>query len=471
LENGEEELLGLPVIDALLYWDVRAVELVSPPLPAPPSYSSDGTRLDSTSLLLQECLQHLSPKITATSRKFVLQDPARNRMDEASFITLTNDQCGFHVHVGVDPMHDKTGDLDCSIPLPVLQQFAMLQLRFEPIFAQLHSPNRRGSKYCLSNTIAFLTDDHVCKKQRLKSGEDIRAFVFDPNLTAQELAWRMGSEDPIPCTRAKAQVSDLSERLTVDQVDGPNGRDSCESQIKQTLRSDTNDDQDSGCDVSRIFDSDGGDRYRIVNWSNLCRSKSEGPQTLEFRQADGTLDLRDVVHWVHLITATIRTCECLSYSPDPQSIWSNWEVTAPTLTELLNLLGVRDVTIRTYWEKRVQKHADRIDEFVPELKDWDVCSVCALQRDGRLLNRKKRAELTRGYRHVGHLKRKQKSTAKQRQRDRSRRAEERRNSAGTGPEEADGAWSDQPVAAGTGSESEDIWNAGDEASKPPDCEW
>jgi Putative amidoligase enzyme len=232
----------------------------------------------------------------------------------------------------------------------------------------------------------------------------------------------MGSEEPIHDMGAEGELRDWVERSegrahTVDHFDNIVDIGNGEMQIGKALYSDTNDEHDSSDDMSRLFDSDGGDRYRIVNWSNLCRSKSEGPQTLEFRQADGTLDEQDVIHWVHLISTVIRTCEHLANSADPQSIWlnSNRKDVVPSLTELLDLLDIHDIAIRWYWEQRVKKYTGRIDEFTPELKDWEVCGLCALHHDGRLRGRRRRAAFTRGYRHLGHMKRKDKSSAKRRQ--------------------------------------------------------
>jgi hypothetical protein len=297
LAKGEEGLLGLSAIEDLHYWDVRAVELISPPLPAPPSYASDS--VDSTTVLLRKYVAGLRLERFRDSRsRLTISNGANN----APFKTLTDEQCGFHVHVGVDPSLDNTSEFECSIPLRVLQQFAMLQLRFEPVFSSLHPSSRReDAKYCLSNSIPFRKDDHSCKRVRLLPVGDILAFVFHPDMTAKELAWRMGSEVSIHDIGAVTEASCCGERMdertfTVNQISRLDGRDSCERHRERTICCDTDDEHDPGCEMSRFFDSDGGDRYRIVNWSNLCRSKSEGPQTLEFRQADGTLDEMDIVH-------------------------------------------------------------------------------------------------------------------------------------------------------------------------------
>jgi hypothetical protein len=151
LGKGEEGLLGLSAIDESHYWDVRAVELISPPLSAPQSYNL--VSIDPTTALLREWLAALRIKrSTDSGSRRAVSDDAKNE----PLTTLTNQQCGFHVHVGVDPSFDKTSELECSIPLPVLQQFAMLQLRFELVFSQLHSLSRReDAKYCLRNSISF----------------------------------------------------------------------------------------------------------------------------------------------------------------------------------------------------------------------------------------------------------------------------------------------------------------------------
>jgi hypothetical protein len=475
--KGEEGLLSLSAVNDLHYWDVRAVELVSPPLPAPPSYNPDS--VDSATVSLRKYVAGLRFERYKDSRsRHTISEDAKN----TPFTTLTDAQCGFHVHVGVDPSFDKTSEFVCSIPLPVLQQFAMLQLRFEPAFSSMHSSSRRGdAKYCPSNSIPFRKDDHCCKRVGLLPVDDILAFVFHPDMTAKELAWRMGSEEPIRDIGTATGTGSRDERMerpmvVVDETTRLDGRDSYERHRERTLSSDSDDDHDSGCDMSRFFDSDGGDRYRIVNWSNLCRSKSEGPQTLEFRQADGTLDEEDVIHWVHLITAVICACERLANSPDQQSVWSNsnWEVIAPSVVELLELLEIGDPGIHHYWEQRIKRYEGPPDEFIPVLKDWEVCSVCALRHHGRLQSRKKRAELTRGYRHFGHMKRKDKSSAKQRQRDKNRWFETRRMWAevnGTG--EAATVWGDLTMVAVSGVEpsSVDVWCADNEVCEPPECGW
>ena len=62
LERGEEDLLGLSTIDELHYWDVRAAELVSPPISAPRSYSSSSILTDPTSVLISKYLRRLRRK-------------------------------------------------------------------------------------------------------------------------------------------------------------------------------------------------------------------------------------------------------------------------------------------------------------------------------------------------------------------------------------------------------------------------
>jgi|SRR2546423_15073298 len=91
---------------------------------------------------------------------------------------------------------------------------------------------------------------------------------------------------------------------------------------RSTPHSCTSSDHDSAYGMLSIFDL--GANIDIISSISpiLCRGKYEGHPTLEFWQADITLDLRDVVHGFRLIATAIRTCERLSFtSPDPQCSW------------------------------------------------------------------------------------------------------------------------------------------------------
>ena len=63
-------------------------------------------------------------------------------------------------------------------------------------------------------------------------------------------------------------------------------------------------------------------------------------------------------------------CERLSASSDPWGCWMGSEAAAeppspPTLSELFSLLQIDGVAVRRYWEQRVERYAEGMDEYTP----------------------------------------------------------------------------------------------------------
>ena len=153
-----------------------------------------------------------------------------------------------------------------------------------------------------------------------------------------------------------------------------------------------------------------------------------GRQTLEFRQADGTLNAEEVVHWVSFCVQVVRTCErMVATEGDQLAVWREKEFREASLDEMLDLLGIEDPLLRKYWSDRARRWPAPAlveDEFAEPVERGKQCGECERVRRHRALVRRQNTVFQKGWRGNGNkgkkLTKAEKKALKQRQRNKSR---------------------------------------------------
>ncbi|RMZ78029.1 hypothetical protein DV737_g4105, partial [Chaetothyriales sp. CBS 132003] len=306
-------------------FEVRGIELVSRPMPVP---SVAPGIIPAKQPQMQEIGNYL--KILSG-----MQEP---RPSHAAF---ADDTCGLHIHLG-----RPGGEL---LPLDVLRHLAYLTFLYEPMISTLHPYYRRpypslpGRSYCDSNLTAFQTDYHTCHRFRncLIPFDQVRRRIFDPAQGLDSLAWLMGA--PVPL--------DDKGHETMDEAEG----DPCHHTGLCV-----NDRQDYSYSIPY--------KLKIVNWQ--CLTRPDRPNTLEFRQAAGTVDPDEIAWTVQLYTALVREAE--RRATDRLGEFSFYEEVFPTdLAMFLTILHLPAEAI-TYWTRRQVRLQDeavmlgwREDSLVP----------------------------------------------------------------------------------------------------------
>jgi len=193
-------------------------------------------------------------------------DGVKGAADERYDAFITN-QCGLHVHV------------EAPKDFRVLKELAVLTLVYEEQISTLHPPCR-GYDYeatlgtLCSNRLAFIFRENEPEKRHKLREADCSTIQLGEEYTFQAL---------------RARIDECS---TVEEL----------SQLMCWPKSHT------PLTVN-------GDRNRIINWTYLCRG-DEYPQTIEFRQARGTLKPGEVHNWVDFCVGLVRLAEFYAYNPD-----------------------------------------------------------------------------------------------------------------------------------------------------------
>ena len=299
-------------------WQTCGLELVSRVFPAP--VSRDHMRQHAS---FAEIERYISPLVSRP------QDPW--------IINAHPEDCGFHVHVGIQS--DVQG-YD-TIPLEVLQHLAFILTRYEGIISMLHDPSRLGyldsstQDMVSSNLMGLKGTGHICDKYSMPKLQKIQDEIFDREMTISELA--------------------------------------------------------------NLMDSNGGreaNRFKFVSFHYTSGSAPAGrPKTIEFRQHAGTLDAKDITHWVCFIISLMRTAEERARLKTPPQSPTRPAIPRKHLTypmrqgrkykfrctgqrdkleELFELLEL-DRIARNYW-------LDRYEKYNPNAftdKPWtDKCAWC-----------------------------------------------------------------------------------------------
>ncbi|KAL2070434.1 hypothetical protein VTL71DRAFT_13460 [Oculimacula yallundae] len=337
-QNLQKWLLGKEIqVDK---WDSLGVELISPVLDS--NTPNDIDRIG---------------KIVDALRKSASKTGA--------FIT---NQCGLHVHVqGPDAsqfqreLHMSEDDAERH-KARVWAKFALLLLVYEDEIARLHPPCRRpghpNAEYQFqSNRLGFMKEDF--------------ANIFPNRLVGPEIPTSIQDCIRVDCsTRAisqKATIPDLrhglSEYLDADTVALMNW--------PKTARTGGTQKPYRGL----------GDKDRQVNMTYLMRTPNL-PQTIEFRQAKGSLNGQDISRWVEFCIGLVRLAHL--YAADPVRFRvRNWrDVRLPDGSFESNRVDVfdlmRDMNLSSeaiaYWEMKVATYRgyrnddehDRLDDEVPQ---------------------------------------------------------------------------------------------------------
>ena len=463
--------------------DFQGVELVSPPLPVPDVNDGEWAVHQKSLCDVKRYLDVLVNK-PSTVTDFAHRHGA-----------FASSACGLHVHIGLPDSR--------PIPLPILQQLAFLLLKYEDVLSSLHHysrtpyPGMQASQYAMSNRLAFCVDGHTAGCVKSLGAFDLekaRTTIFAEGMTTRQLAWMMGADVPLgpdgreivpgsekkveeKKTKRKSGSAKKSEGATNQEQDGeqqvyvavtagssnqstpaPSNVSSpssvCETPSPHQLPIDSQGWGDPAQPTAAILkrvaalsDSyhDGlmfsaGNKYRITRWELLSRHWSEGPQTIEFRQADGSVDPIEIGENIRLYTALMRCAERAandaSEGPDRSPSWQIDEA-EPTLQGLFDLLQL-PANIVDYWTDRAQRlhevsfYALREPE---KLSCWQKCQSCSAARERRTAAHVKRGEYIKGWQAFLPAKtkgkkstftRKQKAAAKTRAKVKARKAERKR---------------------------------------------
>ena len=145
-----------------------------------------------------------------------------------------------------------------------------------------------------------------------------------------------------------------------------------------------------------------GNKFKLTRWNLLARHPCQGPRTIEFRQAAGSVDPHEIGETVRLFVALLRcaeraadaTSEDADCCVDPKL--DDAEVTLDGLLDLLRL----PQPVRDYWTYRAERLAEEGFFALRDpssLKHWQKCTACAASHDCRRLARLRQGEQTRGW--------------------------------------------------------------------------
>ncbi|KAL8849161.1 MAG: hypothetical protein Q9221_005838 [Calogaya cf. arnoldii] len=248
-----------------------------------------------------------------------------------------------------------------TFPLPLLQHLAYITITYEPILSLLHPPNRRpdhphAQTDLLGNREGFYAEpdysaidwDSVPEPDSGydsdESGEVTLKFPTDPRYRkdtcqssnpqstsekyshdGQKNHKRKGVDDndeTYATSTPQSESSDISSNEENDPNSNPNLRRRARTLIfpppahkshPMTLTK-----------LCHLMNSSESDRRRLISWIYLLRDPSppstlnntkydekgqpreKGPQTLEFRQHEATLDAREVEMWVRFCAELVR---------------------------------------------------------------------------------------------------------------------------------------------------------------------
>ncbi|TLD25985.1 putative amidoligase enzyme [Venturia nashicola] len=170
----------------------------------------------------------------------------------------TNETCGVHVHIGLP-----SGE---CLPIKVLQHLCKLLVIYEDEISRLHPLHRRGrSDEIESNKIRFAAE-----------GLDNEALDFVDRLVPDFDTGDMVMRKHESTYKAVHEI----HRLLFDEVD------------------------ESPDPIAQLQKLVGKARGMIVNFAYLNRTN--GPQTIEFRQHAGSIDPKEIGYWVNFCLGLVN---------------------------------------------------------------------------------------------------------------------------------------------------------------------
>jgi uncharacterized membrane protein YgcG len=237
--------------------------------------------------------------------------------------------------------------------IEVLQELAILLLIYEEEISRLHPPCRRPhDKKALrlagprgnvdSNRVFWLLDDE-------ETTPDIKSKRFhDMDRTLRALKSQYHTVDEL---RAWVRHKDTHETLA-KCMNYPPGKES----------------------------HDNGNRNRIVNFTTAARSNIF-PNTIEFRQARGSLCVEEIMHWVKFCVGLVRLAHFYHEHSEEFHVknWDNirqangnWERNKIDVFDLIGHMQLGEGEIK-YWEGQLAKYQagspgdadDRTDNELP----------------------------------------------------------------------------------------------------------
>ncbi|EHL00578.1 hypothetical protein M7I_3463 [Glarea lozoyensis 74030] len=225
----------------------------------------------------------------------------------SSFIT---NQCGFHVHV------------EAPQDLEVLKELAILVLLFEEKISRLHPPVRRpghasAAGQLESNRLYFLDVD-----------ED------NPNRVGGDFSTKALIAENGSVQRIRNRINIIAKKTSLSQ---------------------------KMCWPARIG-SPNGDRNRLVNFTYLVRGE-DFAETIEFRQARGTLDPDEISHWIDFCVGLVRLAEYYSKNPDAFPVKNFDDLHSGEGTpenpvgvfRLMKDMGLSQEAVR-FWDGKIKKY-------------------------------------------------------------------------------------------------------------------
>jgi hypothetical protein len=230
---------------------------------------------------------------------------------------LTNiTECALHVHVQAPER------------LEVLEEFAIILLIYEEEISRLHPP---------------------CRRPHNKKGHNGPRGHIDSN----RLFWIQSSSGldwPLPSSR-KFQEMDRT-------LAGLKAKYATVDELRTHLRHENNRDKlisRMNAPAGKVFHRF-GNRNRLVNFTTAASRGDEYPQTIEFRQARGSLDAEEIKHWVEFCIGLVKLATFYSESPDkfPVQSWPGLAGDRDRIDvfDLMKDMRLGDNEVE-YWERKI----------------------------------------------------------------------------------------------------------------------
>ena len=464
-------------------WDFHGVELVSPPMPVPDVNDGEWA-------VHQESLYDVKRYLD-----ILVNEPGTITDTAHRHAAFASSACGLHVHMGLPDSQP------IPLPILQQLAFLLLKYEDILSSLHHHSrtpyPDTQASQYAMSNRKAFCVDEHAAGCVKSLGAFDLgeaRTRVFSEEMTINKLAWMMGADgrlsrngravwpgpdvEKMEDKKAKEKSGSVkkSESATHQEQEGEQrmnvaitaassnewtpapSNDSSSSSVCETsspqqrpfesqdpvqptaalLESATEaNDADHAQGHFNLDEFSAGNKYRLTRWELLSRHSSEGPRTIEFRQAAGTVDPIEIGENIRLYTALMRCAERAandaSEGPDRSPGWQidEAELTLQGLFDLLQL----PANIVDYWTNRVGRLREMSSYALrkPEnLTCRQKCQSCSAAQERRRAAHVKRSQYVKGWQAFlpGNTKgkkptvtRKQKAAAKTRAKVKARKAE------------------------------------------------
>ena len=248
--------------------------------------------------------------------------------NHGAFIT---NQCGLHVHI--EPPKN----------LQVLKELALILIVYEQEISKLHPPCRRHGHPATignlnSNRLGFLFNEDTLRWSKPQNfiGIDCSTHVLRYS-ESEVLGWAKNKFAEIRKTINDCKDVAALSKLMCSPADDRPGHEH-------------------------------GDRNRFVNFTYLCRG-DEYAQTIEFRQARGTLAAEEIHHWVDFCVALVRLAEFHANNPGKfpidnfESDSSSRKLTVDnsvSINRLMDAMGLSEAA-REFWHHKSFGYAFYID--------------------------------------------------------------------------------------------------------------